>query len=284
MSAALNLAAVQSNLRQLGHDVSEETIVHMLKDLDLSRLLGQLPPQDAATADASAQMQQSKDGSSTRAASDDAVAASERCGSETAEGIDAEHSSSTCSSLRNDSRGSSSSSQSFSDNPVDKPQDRQPYAYDFSAGSSTSFSGSRGRYSICSSDVSNAQTQTPDPDGMSDGSSISPDQDEEDDDEEGDDGGYYLSSRTADLVGARQPPACSSARALSSKPGAIRCVSCAAGETAAAGAEWQCRRTVRCRHVGRDPHTNRWARLSLNLILDLQQDTSLQTWALESQG
>ena len=191
MSAALNLAAVQSNLRQLGHDVSQDAIVHMLKDLDLSRLLGQIPPQDAVPTNATAQVQHKNGGSSSRAASDDAVEASEHSRSEPAEGPDAKRSTPASSLIRSDSRGSSSSSQSFSHSPVDG---RQRYAYDFSADSS-SHSGSRGQYSMFSSDVSHAETQTPDPDGTSDGSSIFPEDNEEEDDD-----GYYLSARTADLV------------------------------------------------------------------------------------
>ncbi len=126
MSAALNLAAVQSNLRQLGHDVSQDAIVHMLKDLDLSRLLGQTPPQHAVPANAGAQVQQSKGGSSLRAASDDAIEASEHSRSECAEGPDADGSTAAASLFRSNSRGSSSSSQSFGYSPVDRPQDRLP--------------------------------------------------------------------------------------------------------------------------------------------------------------
>ena len=199
MSAALNLAAVQSNLRQLGHDVSQEAIVHMLKDLDLSRLLGQLPPHGAVSAGVSAQMQQSTGGSSAQVASEDAAQASEQCRSDSAARQDTERIDPACSSLSSDSRGSSSASQSFSHSPVDKLEDRLPYAYDFSA-DSTSPSGSCGHYSMFSSDVSHAQTQAPDPDEMTDGSSIFQDEDEEEDD-----GGYYLSSHTADLVRASRP-------------------------------------------------------------------------------
>ncbi len=199
MSAALNLAAVQSNLRQLGHDVSQDAIVHMLKDLDLSRLLGQIPPQDAVSAGVSAQMQQNNRSTSPQEASHDGTEASELCRSEPAEGPDPARSTPASSSFRSNSRGSSSSSQSFAHSPVENQQDRQPSAYDFSADSS-SRSGSRQHYSMFSSDVSHAETQTPDPDGASNGSSIFPEENEEDDDD-----GYYLSSRTADLVRASQP-------------------------------------------------------------------------------
>jgi len=130
-----------------------------------------------------------------------------------------------------------------------------------------------------SSDVSHAETQTPEPDGTSDASSIFPEDTEEDDNDDG----YYLSARTADLVRASQrPPRCSQ-ELMPSETHAIHIISWTAGETAAAGAEWQCRRTVRD-HVACGSLKHPMGATFPRPHALLMQASSLQTWALESRG
>ena len=194
MAAPLNLAAVQSNLRQLGHDVSEEAIVHMLKDLDLSRLLGQVPRSHSAAAMADAPSQSRCHEFTAQAALGGDSAEQKHITTGRADAVSLELRG--CS-VRSASGDSVHSLQSTSDSAAQAPgsdmprRSRHPQRPRADSGSQLS---SHDNYSMFSSDAAPSRTPLPSADGMSEGTSIFPEQDEEDN------SGYYISARTADLV------------------------------------------------------------------------------------
>ena len=189
MSAALELTAVQSNLRQLGHDVSEEAIVHMLKDLDLSRLLGQLAMSHRAAA--TARSESSSRETAAQAAPEEFAEPSQNPTVERSADARTLRDHSAYSASRISGRSSKSTSDRASPVMPSSHHQRSQLSSD-----SASQLSSHAEISMFSSDAVPSQEPLPSGDEMSQDTSIFPDEDEEDT------SGYYVSARTADLVGA----------------------------------------------------------------------------------